>query len=156
MTASTGARLWPVLLALPLAVLVPTACVLWFMGAAMRNQRLAVRQRLTEAYQGRLATMRDALAEHWSAKAAALEGVDPDAGAGRALAQLVTMGVCDSAIVYDRQGRVAYPNAAEPATADVEDPALDPARELEQAGDFPGAADAYRRIADAAAVPDQA
>ena len=131
------------LLALPLAVLVPTACVLWFMGAAMRNQRLAVRQQLTEAYRGRLSAARKSLDEHWAAKAAALDGADPDAGAATAFAQLVTLGVCDAVIVYDRQGRVAYPGAAEPAPGDVDDPDWDRARQVERAGDYPAAADAY-------------
>lgn len=37
-TATGGqARLWPVLLALLLAVLVPTGCVLWFMNEALEQ-----------------------------------------------------------------------------------------------------------------------
>ena len=42
--------LWPVLLLL-LIVLVPSAGVVWMMRAAMDNERLAVRQRLADAYQ---------------------------------------------------------------------------------------------------------
>jgi hypothetical protein len=54
--AGTGgeARLWPVLLLLLAVVLVPTACLLWLMTVAIRNERLAVRQRLGEAYRGQL------------------------------------------------------------------------------------------------------
>ena len=43
--------LWPVVGLMLLAVAVPTACVLWFMTAAMRNERLAVQQKLTAVRQ---------------------------------------------------------------------------------------------------------
>jgi len=145
-----------VLLALPVAVLVPTACVLWFMSAAMRNERLAVRQQLTEAYRGRLVAAQKALEEVWAAKAAALDGANPDAGAGRAFAQLVALGVCDAAIVYDRTGRVAYPGSAEPAPGDGDDSDWGRARQLEQAGDFPAAAEAYATLGRAAGDAESA
>jgi hypothetical protein len=43
-----GRGVWPVLAVLLAAVVVPAACVLWFMNVAMRNERLAVRQKLTD------------------------------------------------------------------------------------------------------------
>jgi hypothetical protein len=46
----------PVLL-LSLAVLVPTACLLWFMNVAMQNESLALRQRLAEAYLAQLGAL---------------------------------------------------------------------------------------------------
>src|ERR1051326_4347721 len=39
--------IWPVALLL-FAVLVPAVCLLWFMSAAMRNERLAARQKLAD------------------------------------------------------------------------------------------------------------
>ena len=36
--------------ALVLVALAPTVCVLWFMTVAMRNERLAVQERLTDVY----------------------------------------------------------------------------------------------------------
>ena len=56
------------LLVLLLAVLVPTACVLWFMTAAMRNVHLVVRQRLADAYRQRLVEARKLLEGHFSDK----------------------------------------------------------------------------------------
>ena len=47
--ATRDSEAWPVVLLL-LTVLVPAVCVLWFMGAAMRNERLAARQKLADAY----------------------------------------------------------------------------------------------------------
>ena len=45
---------WPVLLLLLLVVLAPTVCLLWLMSEATRNERLAVRQRLSQAYRAQL------------------------------------------------------------------------------------------------------
>ena len=42
------AKSWPVLLLLLVVVLVPTVGVRWFMSQAMRNERLAVRQKLSD------------------------------------------------------------------------------------------------------------
>ncbi len=46
--ADRGSGVWLVLFMLLAAVVVPTACVLWFMNAAVRNERLAVRQKLQD------------------------------------------------------------------------------------------------------------
>lgn len=43
---------WVVLL-LAAAVILPTVCLLWFMTTAVRNERLAVRQKLVDMYSGR-------------------------------------------------------------------------------------------------------
>ena len=47
-------RLWPVFALLIAVVVLPTAGVLWFMNQAMQNEQLAVRQRLTDAYNSQL------------------------------------------------------------------------------------------------------
>ena len=44
---------WVVLL-LAIAVILPTVCLLWFMSQAVRNERLAVRQKLSDIYKQRL------------------------------------------------------------------------------------------------------
>ena len=49
-------RAWPMLALLLLIVLGAIGCVLWFMRAAMENERFAVRQKLTDAYRGQLTT----------------------------------------------------------------------------------------------------
>ena len=43
-------QLKPVVLLLAAAVVLPTVCLLWFMGLAMKNERLAVRQKLIDFY----------------------------------------------------------------------------------------------------------
>ena len=71
-TTSAGrhAGLWPVLLILLAAVLVPTGCVLWFMNAAMRSERLAVRQRLMDVYQEQALAAQRRLQAFWSERTA--------------------------------------------------------------------------------------
>ena len=56
-----------------LVVLAPTVCVLWFMSEAMKNERLAVAQKLAEAYQVQLSTLRADLEAHLTTKIRALE-----------------------------------------------------------------------------------
>ena len=66
MRLGTGhdSALWPVLLLL-LIVLVPSAGVVWMMRAAMENERLAVRQRLADAYHAQLEIAHRRIDEHW-------------------------------------------------------------------------------------------
>jgi signal transduction histidine kinase len=66
----TGRRreLWLALLVLAAAVLVPTAFVLWFMAAAMRNERAAVRQQLTDTYREQALSAWRKIEEHWIAR----------------------------------------------------------------------------------------
>ena len=121
--ASTGAGqgqgVWPVLLLLLAAVVVPTACVLWFMSEAVRNERLAVRQKLADVYRPDLVTAADALAAHWEARAGALSEVEAERSPAQVFAQLVTGGVCDSAVVCDASGAVLYPAEASAPVRDL-------------------------------------
>src|SRR6266446_5611266 len=58
-------EVWPVVLLL-FAVLVPAVCLLWFMSAAMRNERLAARQKLADAYRIQLAAPQRWLQQYWT------------------------------------------------------------------------------------------
>jgi len=53
---------------LPMVVVtLPTVCLLWFMGQAVRNERLAVKQRLVDAYRRTLADTRAKTEQRWAA-----------------------------------------------------------------------------------------
>jgi len=150
-----GRGAWPVLGVLLAGVLVPTACVLWFMSAAMRNERLAVRQRLTDVYREHAAEVRTSLEDYWSAKAAALDAASKTSGP-QIFAALIQAGVADSAIVYDAAGKRAYPDLEHPPPRPQDEgkPQWQEAERFEYDLAQPGkAAEAYATIAQQAKGP---
>lgn len=119
---SHGERLWPVFASLLAAVIVPTACVLWFMTQAIRNERLALRQKLVDIHRPTLARLREQVGRHWRARLDELVAVTRDASPAEAFAKLVREGRCDGAVVYGEAGRVLYPS--DPTVGQVQrDPA---------------------------------
>ena len=122
-TTGSNQLRWVVLL-LAVAVILPTVCLLWFMSHAVRNERLAVKQKLTDVYQQRLDNLSQRLDSLWSdrinsvgAKAAGQGSVEIFslfAGGGNDENGLK---LCDAAIVYDSNDRLVYPVAG-----DKEDP----------------------------------
>jgi nitrogen-specific signal transduction histidine kinase len=99
-----------------LAVLVPAACLLWFMGAAMRNERLAARERLTEAYAVQLAMSQTRLDEYWQQQAIELEKIAQTNTPPAAFAKCVRAGVAESVVLFDERGKVIYPDRAAGST----------------------------------------
>ncbi len=133
--------------ALVLVALVSAVCVLWFMTRAMRNERLAVQDRLTGVYLNHVAALQRQLAAFGQGRPAALAAVARDSPA-EMFAAIVRSNLADSVVIYDASGQVAYP-----ATGSSELPAEEKgdwvlARELEfQKRDHLAAAEAYGRIA---------
>lgn len=130
----TGTRLgtgrdrgtWPVLLVLLAAAVAPSGCVLWFMNAAIRNERLAVREKLTQAYHARLVEAQQQIDQFWDRRSAELSLL-PGEGPGEAFARLARSGKADGYIVMDGEGRIAYPNSSSappptPATTSTPSP----------------------------------
>src|SRR3954451_6401176 len=148
---STGhdSTLWPVLLLL-LIVLVPSTGVVWMMRAAMENERLAVRQRLTEAYHAQLEFANRRIDAQWQQLGAQLDTAVRAPSPAQAFAQLVARGDVQSAVIIDERGGLSYPPTR--TIADDADSTADPAwrraEQLEFAGNSPqAAADAYHEIA---------
>jgi len=110
-----GHGLWPVLLLLMAAVLIPTACVLWFMSAAVRNERIAVRQKLVDAYRPDLQEAVSGLGEHWLTLARRLGESDAAERPGETFARLVAAGPWDSVVIRDAEGGRLYPPVEQPA-----------------------------------------
>jgi signal transduction histidine kinase len=140
---------WLVPVLLLIGVLAPTACVLWFMNAAIDNQRDASRRKLAEAYRGQLKLVRDRMESYWDQRAADLEREAHDGTAPAIFARIVERGLADSAVCLNRDGSAAYPALATPVAPD---PTLDrpdwmAARTLEGWTDPHIAADSYAAIA---------
>ncbi|MFO8008296.1 MAG: HAMP domain-containing sensor histidine kinase [Candidatus Brocadiia bacterium] len=153
-------RAWPVLLLLVAAVLVPTVSVLWFMSRAVKNERLAIHQKLAGQYRDDLAGAVNELDEYWRRQTRELAEAAGDQPAPRAFKQLAAVEGVQTAIIYDKEARVAYP--AEPpqslAHAEPDTVAWGVARELEfRQQEYVEAADAYGGIvADAAGIHEAA
>lgn len=145
---------WRMLLLLLALILVPTACVLWFMFLTVENERLAVRQRLVDTYSQRLMTASARLDDHWRVTLADLAN-RPRSTPPEEFADLVRRGICDSVILFDTSGKVVYPGVSAPPV--FEEPEGDDwrrARALEyEKKDLPGAAAAYAAIAAGTADP---
>jgi signal transduction histidine kinase len=140
---------WPVVLLL-LLVLVPAVSLVWFMNAAMRNERLAAREQLTEVYRAQLSSVQSRFEEHWSRTIAALNEVARSSSPAAAFAKCVQAGAVDSVIVFDEQGRVAYPGTPSAPTGEPEKlpPQWAEASRLEYARKEPAqAAKAYHALA---------
>jgi len=99
-------RAWPMLALLLLVVLVGIGCVLWFMREAMRNERLAVREKLVVAYRGQLALKQKLVQEQWLR---ALERFDGEKCGAPLFAEAVLGEWAASVICFDGEGRVSYP-----------------------------------------------
>jgi two-component system, OmpR family, phosphate regulon sensor histidine kinase PhoR len=100
-------RAWPMLALLVLVVVVAIGCVLWFMREAMRNERMAVREKLAEAYRGQLTLVQAQAIEQWNRRLARLDSSEPDAVR---FARCVREGLVDSVICLDDQGQATYPS----------------------------------------------
>jgi signal transduction histidine kinase len=99
-------RAWPMLALLVMVVLVAVGCVLWFMREAMHNERVAVREKLVEAYRGRLALVRAQALDRWSRWRTQHESAGP---APANFARCLREHLADSVICFDDHGLIAYP-----------------------------------------------
>ena len=140
---------WLVPVLLLIGVLAPAACVLWFMNAAIDNQRDASRRKLAEAYRGQLKLVRDRMESYWEQRAADLEREAHDGTAPAIFARVVERGLADSAVCLNRDGSAAYPVLATPVAPDstLDRPDWMAARTLESWTDPHIAAESYAAIA---------
>jgi len=133
------------------AVLVPTACVLWFMAEAVRNEQLAVRQRLEDLYRERLIEARDQMD---TALQERLEKIDLLAATQEpplVFATIAEKKWADGAIIHDASGRVCYPTEFErsSSTSLLDDLNWQEAERFEFLNqDFAAAAALYKSIAE--------
>ncbi len=137
--------------ALALAALVPAVGVLGFMSVAMRNERLAVQERLTAVYANHLTSAQQRVAAFGRERQAALQ-VHAGGAPAATFAAIVRAKLADGVIVTDVSGKVLYPSSEEAAGAGMrgeEGADWARARELEfQKNDWVGAAESYGRIAE--------
>jgi hypothetical protein len=137
---------WWLTLLLLLVVLVPSVCLFWFMNQAVHNERLAVRQKLVEAYRGHLSLARERLDTFWRQAAGELDARAEKTSAPALFAQEVRAGRADSVVgFYTRPRHDEVPGAARRARQTIP-PGWPEAQRLE-ATDLIAGAQAYARIA---------
>ena len=137
------------------AVLVPATCLLWFMAVAMKNERFAVQQKLTDIYRAQLHGSHGRLSNFWKETAAGLEKLTVDTAAPAAFAKCVRAGTVDAVLIFDDHGRVAYPRAPSVSGLRSElnesDPRWTEAGQMEfLRRDYRAAAENYGKVAMAA------
>ncbi len=139
------------LVVLLVAVAVPAGCVLWFMTAAMRNESLAVRQRLADVYRDKMLAARQELDDAWKEQLAVLGRSHGDKSPASLFAAFVRQGVAESVVLFDSKHKRVYPVdlAAERTPTPDGDALWDEAVQLEQQDGR--LADAARAYADLAA-----
>jgi signal transduction histidine kinase len=118
-------------LLLLLAVAVPSVCLLWFMNQAVRNERLAVRQKLVDAYRGHLSLAQERLEAFWRQTARELDVQAERLPGPDLFAQLVSSGAAEAVLCYDEHGHLTYPTAPTPAPPEATSAAWQEALEWE-------------------------
>ncbi len=153
---TTDRGTWPVVLLLSLVVLIPSATVLWLTNAAVRNERSAVRERLTQAYEARLQQAESRIAESFHEIDASIELLAAKHSGPKLFDACIADGVADSVLVVGADGSIVYPMASQRIEiASLNAPALAIANQLEfQELAFGDAAEAFAAIASEESDPN--
>ena len=141
---------WVVLL-LAAAVILPTVCLLWFMNQAVKNERLAVRSKLSSVYRGEVSRVFSPLlewvnSENQKARTALFQNSPYDVF--RELAGIETDFESEGLFIYDQTAQtILYPALWDDYEAFETPPELEEAARLEFIEHSPEAAlDEYERI----------
>ena len=105
---SSSARLTALLIVL---TMLPAACGLWFMTAALENDVAAAQQRILGAYRGQLRLVRSRLDGLWRMEAARLATAGDPA---REFERFITGQLAEGIVLLDDEGRVTFPAAGLP------------------------------------------
>jgi len=140
---------WLVLLAV--AVLLPTASLLWFMTRVIGDERLVVKQKLAALYQDKLSDAATKTAALFRARLAALDKLKPGSNPYAALRQLVLDSDGQGLLIQADDGALLYPQTAGASGVDVHsDSLLGPAWQAEFAArQYASAAALYGKFTSA-------
>ncbi len=147
---------WVILL-LAVAVILPTVCLLWFMNQAVKNEHLAVKQKLTDAFNQQLEIIRKRIDDLWTAQ---IEELERQVVLEQKPAELFlnsisrissndTSKMCDTIIIFDSNGKMNYPILAGSEQNPESTELLDEAWKLEfNNEEFDKAIKLYRQISE--------
>jgi signal transduction histidine kinase len=153
--AGNDRGLWMVLGVLLPAVLLPTACLLYFINEAVTTQRDLSRQKLGDAYRGQLRLVAERIDSFWEARARELDTRASAESPAIFFEHCVRDGLADSVICLNADGSPAYPSLAAPPASDpaARQPKWVEASLLENGGKLAEAARKYAAIADSEKDP---
>ncbi|MBN1816462.1 MAG: GHKL domain-containing protein [Sedimentisphaerales bacterium] len=152
----SGTQLGWVVLLLATVVILPTVCLLWFMTQAVRNERLAVRQKLVDLYEGEVKRIAETIDNDiWQNELDWLARQEPLSEdllfqiLTQAEGQDQSLPQSAGAVIYNANGEVVYPRL-KPMESDVESiPALRLAQDMEYRWkDYSYALQEYHRISE--------
>ena len=137
---------WLALLAV--AVVLPTASLLWFMRQVIANERLVVGQKLTALYQDKLAEASAKTKSVFSARLAGLDRLNPTANPYSFFRPLVLESNFQGLVLWDAEGTVIYPQTTEVMGSDVssDSPLADAWHEEFAKRQYANAAQLYDRL----------
>lgn len=145
--AGRDSDVWPVALLL-FAVVVPAVCLLWFMNVAMRNERLAARQKWADIYRPQLLSAQKGLEEYWRESGDRLDEIARTNPPALAFVRALDADLADSVIIFGDDDRITYPNAPSAPPADEVDRRWADAGRFEyREKDFVRAATVYHALA---------
>ena len=110
---------WVVLL-LIIAVVLPTVCLLWFMTQAVKNERLAVRQKLVAVYEDKLAKTTKQINDVWSRSRKFPKVKNVSTEPYRTFIPAVVGRKYDGLLIYDSTGKRVYPLLSSDVDIDIE------------------------------------
>ena len=142
-SGSGGARVIALLVVL---TVLPAACVLWFMTAALENDATAAQQRILSAYRGQLRLVRSRLDGLWRSEATRLAttGDDPASEFDR----FITSQLAEGVVLLDDDGRVTFPSDGAPGDAPAIAAQIDTAARLDAASRATAVASIAGRLND--------
>jgi signal transduction histidine kinase len=147
----------PVLFTLLLGILLPTACVLWFMTQAMNNEQLAIQQKLLDLYREQLKVLTQDFKNQWQSDISHIEDMASHTDASALFAEVARRKLASAVLVYGKDNELRYPALAKTSYQPTSTPKWARATRLEfQQGDIKAAIEAYRAIATESRNPRMA
>ena len=141
-SGSSGARVIALLVVL---TVLPAACVLWFMTAALENDAAAAQQRILGAYRGQLRLVRSRLDGLWRTQATQLATTGDPA---REFERFITSQLAEGVVLLDDAGRVTFPSEESLGDAPAVAAQIDAAARLDRGARATAVANIAARLND--------
>ncbi|MHC4693869.1 MAG: sensor histidine kinase [Planctomycetota bacterium] len=137
---------------LAVAVILPTVCLLWFMSQAVKNERLAVQQKLINVYSNKALEVRNEVDRRWKNQEEHVAENLRVKGLPASFDSLISSNAsnADGIVIYDSNGECIYPTQAPEMSEETElAEELEGAWEVEfSQKDLESAMKLYEEIAD--------